>query len=225
MNAPFGDLTEQIDYEFRDVSLVQRALNHRSARGRSNERLEFLGDAVLDTVISHELVQRFPHADEGVLSRLRAVLVRDASLAELAKGLNLGERIALGSGELKSGGARRDSILADAFEALLGAVFLDGGYASTEQVIHRVFAARLESLSLSDAAKDPKTELQEWLQGRGYALPEYELVSSAGPDHNREFVVRCSITHDERSCEATGSSRRAAEQAAARAVLKQLGEA
>ncbi|MEL7310648.1 MAG: ribonuclease III [Pseudomonadota bacterium] len=216
-------LLEHIGYEFADEQLLRLALNHRSARGQSNERLEFLGDAVLDTVISHELVQRFPQADEGILSRLRAVLVKDLSLADVARSLEMGELIALGSGELKSGGARRDSILADALEATLGAVFLDGGYDATREVILKIFSERLAALQLSDAQKDPKTRLQEWLQARGLPRPVYDLLEASGPDHQRMFRVRCSVDYESLMCEREAASRRAAEQDAARGVLEALG--
>ncbi|MEL7023664.1 MAG: ribonuclease III [Pseudomonadota bacterium] len=224
MSEPTARLQAQIGYAFDDEHLLKLALNHRSARGQSNERLEFLGDAILDTVISHQLVERFPKADEGVLSRLRAVLVKDLSLAQVARSLDMGELIALGSGEMKSGGSRRDSILADALEATLGAVFLDGGYDATQQVILRIFEKRLDELQLSDAEKDPKTRLQEWLQARGLPRPSYELLDASGPDHQRMFRVRCSIEHEALQCEREAASRRAAEQDAAAGVLRALGQ-
>lgn len=225
MSDPRLKLAERLGHRFADTVLLDRALNHRSARGASNERLEFLGDAVLDTVISHQLIQRFTHVDEGVLSRLRARLVCDAALADVARQLDIGPLVALGSGELKSGGARRDSILADAFEATIGAVFLDGGYADAERVVNTVFAARLNALRIEDARKDAKTELQEWLQGRGYGLPDYALLKATGPDHDRRFLVCCEVASLGVQAEATAGSRRAAEQAAAELVLQELDRA
>ena len=215
-------LFDALGYVIADATLAERALSHRSARGRSNERLEFLGDAVLDTVISDALFRRFPDADEGILSRLRASLVRDRSLAVLATGLELGALIRLGSGELKSGGARRDSILADALEALFGAVFLDGGYAAAESVILRVFAQRLQTLELDAARKDAKTELQEVLQSRALALPVYELLATTGEQHRQRFSVACRIDEPPHETHGEGGSRRTAEQRAARAMLKFL---
>ena len=210
---------DRLGYQFTEPALVGHALNHRSARGQSNERLEFLGDAVLDAVISHRLYARYPEADEGVLSRLRAALVRKATLAELGRSLEIGDLVTLGPGELGSGGSHRDSIIADALEALLGAVFLDGGYDAAEQVIDAVFGARLTALDLASAEKDAKTRLQEWLQARGLALPQYTLLASRGPDHAREFMVRCQLESPAVDAEASGSSRRVAEQRAAAAVL------
>lgn len=215
-------LFDALGYEIVDTALAERALSHRSARGRSNERLEFLGDAVLDTVISEALFRQFPTADEGVLSRLRATLVRDKSLAGLAIALELGALIRLGSGELKSGGARRNSILADALEALFGAVFLDGGYKAAESVILRVFAQRLQSLELDAARKDAKTELQELLQSRAQALPVYALLGTSGEQHRQRFTVACRIEAPSHETHGEGGSRRTAEQRAARAMLAWL---
>lgn len=215
-------LFDTLGYVIADATLAGRALSHRSARGLSNERLEFLGDAVLDTVISEALFRQFPDADEGVLSRLRATLVRDRSLAGLATGLELGALIRLGSGELKSGGARRDSILADALEALFGAVFLDGGYEAAESVILRVFAQRLRTLELAAARKDAKTELQEVLQARGLSLPDYVLLATSGEQHRQRFSVACRIDTPAHETHGEGGSRRTAEQRAAREMLNFL---
>ncbi len=217
--AAITQLFVALDYQIADVTLTGRALSHRSARGRSNERLEFLGDAVLDTVVSEALFHRFPDADEGVLSRLRANLVRDRSLATLATSLKLGELIRLGSGELKSGGARRNSILADALEAIFGAVFLDGGYTAAERVILHVFKARLDALKLDAARKDAKTELQEWLQSRALALPAYTLTDTTGEPHRRRFFVMCRVDSPHHETHGEGSSRRNAEQRAAQGML------
>lgn len=212
-------------YRFSDASLLERALTHRSAAGRNNERLEFLGDAVLDCVISDVLLAMRPASEEGELSRLRSRLVRDRALADIAQEHGLGTHLKLGSGEMKSGGHRRDSILADALEALIGAVFRDGGYAEADRVVRRLYAPRLEDLPAGDSLKDPKTRLQEWLQARGLPLPEYELVAASGPAHRQVFEVRCRVAEPAREELATGSSRREAEQAAARLLLATLAAA
>ncbi|MEL6868735.1 MAG: ribonuclease III [Pseudomonadota bacterium] len=218
-------LFSALDYELDNDALLRHAFRHRSAAGPSNERLEFLGDAVLDTVISAALYRKFADADEGVLSRLRASLVKDRALADVARQLQLGDLLQLGSGELKSGGLRRDSILSDALEALFGAIFLHAGYASAERVILHVFDAQLSALALTDAEKDAKTALQEWLQARGHDLPNYALVSAQGPDHARVFTVRCHTVAPAASAEAQGGSRRIAEQRAAYDVLRQISGA
>jgi ribonuclease-3 len=210
------------DYRFSDTTLLERALTHRSAPGRSNERLEFLGDAVLDCVISDILISLRPDAEEGELSRLRSRLVRDHALAEIAQQHGLGEYLKLGSGEMKTGGFRRDSILADALEALLGAIFRDGGYAQAERVVRGLYEPRLEHLPEGDSLKDPKTRLQEWLQARGFPLPAYELVAARGPAHEQVFEVRCRLAQPEAEQTASGSSRREAEQDAARLLLATL---
>ncbi len=217
-----ADFLDAIDYRPADRDLIDRALRHRSAPGRSYERLEFLGDAVLDTVVSQVLFERFPDATEGVLSRLRAAIVRDASLAEVASEFKLGNLVQLGQGELKSGGARRDSILADALEAVFGAVFVDGGYHEAERVILRVLDTRLASLELDAARKDAKTELQERLQRDGLALPVYALTDESGPPHRRRFRASCRVAAIDSETEGEGSSRRRAEQRAAAAMLERV---
>jgi len=213
-----------IDYRFTDPSLLQEALTHRSKGAGNNERLEFLGDSVLNLVVSTRLFECYPEAQEGDLSRMRARLVRGLSLAEVASGLGLGKHLNLGESELKSGGFRRSSILADAFEAVLGAIFLDGGYTACRKVILDLFDPLIESLPGAEALKDPKTRLQEWLQGKSRPLPEYELQREEGAEHAKKFHVSCTLTDDGTIVEATGSSRRKAEQAAAERVLKLLGE-
>ena len=199
-------LSKTLDYRFNDAELFHRSLTHRSAQGRSNERLEFLGDAVLDLVVSEALFRALPDADEGDLSRLRASIVRDKSLAELAASLGLGEHLILGSGEKKAGGHRRESILADALEALIGAVYLD----------------RLREFPDAGDLRDPKTRLQEWLQARGEGLPEYELLSVSGKAHKQRFEVSCTVP-GQAPASGTGTSRRGAEQQAAQTLLRQLG--
>jgi ribonuclease-3 len=191
---------------------------------RNNERLEFLGDSVLNLVVSSRLFELRPDAREGDLSRMRARLVRGVSLAEVASGLGLGKQLNLGESELKSGGFRRASILADAFEALLGAIFIEGGYDACRAVILDLFDPLIDNLPSADDLKDPKTRLQEWLQGRARPLPEYELRREEGADHAKKFHISCTLPDDQTVVEAVGNSRRKAEQAAATQVLQLLGE-
>ncbi len=211
-----------VDYRFSDPGLLEKALTHRSASKHNYERLEFLGDAVLDMVISERLLELYPQAPEGDLSRMRARLVRGDSLKEVATRLGLGDHLRLGSGERKSGGKRRASILEDALEALLGAVYLDRGLAACREVILEIFRASIESLPDVEKLKDPKTRLQELLQGHGRPLPRYLLVDERGADHAKEFTVRCSLDDSSEATEATGSSRRKAEQSAAEGMLALL---
>jgi len=208
---------------FSDPALLDRALTHRSAGQANYERLEFLGDALINTIISIELYARFPRAPEGDLTRLRAALIRESSLAGLARRIELSDYLRMGGGELKSGGYRRDSILADTLEALVAAVFLDAGWERCQFVVRELFAEAFEAVDLS-AAKDAKTRLQEWLQGRGMALPDYQLVDTAGKDHDKTFRVACFIAEAELTAEAEGRSRKAAEQAAAAAVLERIDQ-
>jgi ribonuclease-3 len=204
--------------------LLLQALSHRSVGSRNNERLEFLGDAVLGYVISESLYQRFPDADEGQLSRLRVSLVKGSALARLARELDVGERLRLGAGETHGGGRRRDSILADTLEAILGAIVLDRGIEVCREAIFRIFDSRLAELKLEQARKDPKTRLQEYLQARQRPLPDYTLLAATGEDHARLFRMACTVIDDKETGEGEGSSRRAAEQAAATALLEKLGE-
>ncbi len=212
----------RLGYEFADPGLLERSLTHRSAGSTNNERLEFLGDALLGFVIAEELYRRWPDLDEGELSRLRANLVNRDSLAALAQGLGLGEHLKLGPGEMKSGGHRRKSILADALEALIGSVYVDGGVEAGIAFVKALFRARLETLPPVEQLKDPKTRLQEFLQGRGLALPEYALVEVTGKAHDQRFEIRCQVDALGVAISATGTSRRKAEQAAAKSVLEQL---
>ena len=214
-------LGKSLGYSFNDVGLLRQALTHRSAPGSSNERLEFLGDAVLDVVVSEVLFHALPDAPEGDLSRLRASLVRDTSLAGIASELGIGEHLILGSGELKSGGHRRQSILADALEALFGAVYLDSNFATAADLIRRVFGDRLRDLPHADELRDPKTRLQEWLQARGAPPPEYEVVNVSGKAHQQRFEVRCLVPGAEPTT-GEGRSRRGAEQQSARRMLARL---
>jgi ribonuclease-3 len=217
-------LEQSLNYRFDDPALFRKALTHRSAPGDSNERLEFLGDAVLDFVVSEVVYKAVPGADEGDLSRLRASLVKDTSLAELASTLGLGEHLVLGSGERKTGGHRRESILADALEALFGAVFLDAGFDAARDLIVCAFGSRLGELPDPGELRDPKTRLQEWLQARKQALPNYELVEVSGVAHRQHFEVECTIGDLARSTRGKGTSRRNAEQQAAERMLDTLRE-
>jgi ribonuclease-3 len=213
----------KLAYRFLDPALAELALTHRSVGRPNNERLEFLGDALLGVIVAEMLYQAHPHASEGELSRLRAQLVNGQALAVVARELELGEGLKLGPGELKSGGHRRDSILADAFEALVAAVYLDGGFESCRGLVRDLFAQRVADLPRS--SKDAKTRLQEWLQARGLPLPTYDLIGSQGDDHAKMFDVACSIAEPASlRVHASGPSRRAAEQEAAELVLGRLTE-
>ena len=217
-------LLKKLGYRFRDQRLLDSALTHRSAGGLNNERLEFLGDAVLGLVIAENLYRRYPDASEGQLSRLRASLIRKQTLAELARDLDLGEYLRLGPGELKSGGFRRDSILADALEAIFGAVYLDSDFAACAALIQGLYADRLGALPEEPLAiKDPKTLLQEHLQGRHLELPEYSVIAIRGTAHNQVFDIECRVEELDRTARGSGSSRRRAEQQAAQRMLVLLG--
>ncbi|MFT4198277.1 MAG: ribonuclease III [Pseudoxanthomonas sp.] len=207
---------------FADPALLEQALTHRSAGAPNNERLEFLGDGIVNLLVAEALFQRWPKADEGALTRARAELVRESSLAAIARALDLGPRLILGPGEMKSGGQRRDSILADALEALVAAIYLDGGFEAARRAVLPWFEPLLDALPAGKVGKDAKTRLQEWLQGRQKPLPLYELVGESGEEHARVFQVRCQLAEPALSAEGEGSSRRTAEQAAAAAVLAQL---
>jgi len=209
-------------YRFSDPGLLQQALTHRSAGAPHNERLEFLGDSIVNLMVAEVLFQRWPKADEGALTRARAELVREASLATIARRLELGARLTLGPGEMKSGGHRRDSILADALEAVVAAIYLDAGFEGCRAAVLPWFEESLAALPVGKPGKDAKTRLQEWLQGRQRALPSYELVSESGDDHAKLFTVSCTIADPTLTAEGEGSSRRNAEQAAALGVLEKL---
>ena len=222
MIEPAERLMRVLGYAFQRAPLLDQALTHCSVGAVNNERLEFLGDGVLNFVIASELFHLFPEAVEGQLSRLRAALVKRETLAELARGLQLGDYLRLGSGELKSGGFRRDSILADALEAILGAIYLDGGFDPCRDIILKLYRERLEHLDIERELKDPKTRLQEWLQGRRQALPEYEVIEIKGAAHNQSFKVSCTIGELAQTTVGMGNSRRRAEQDAARQALELL---
>ncbi len=213
-----------LGHEFADPTLLSAALTHRSAPGPNNERLEFLGDSVLGFVISAWLYRESPQSEEGELSRLRAALVRKGTLARIAADIGLGDYIALGGGELKSGGFRRASILADALEALIGALYLDGGFDCAERLIKRLFAERVRDVLAVGAEKDAKTMLQELLQKRGAALPEYEVSQVSGKAHEQVFTVECRAGDPVLLARGEGSSRRVAEQNAATRMLGMLAD-
>lgn len=215
-------LDRVLGYECSDPALLCSALTHRSAGPGHNERLEFLGDAVLGLVVAEALYRRFPTADEGALSRLRSQLVNRQRLAEIAHGLELGEHLSLGEGEERCGGRQRESILADALEAIIGAIYLDGGLAACRKHVLPWFERGWTEIMPEAVAKDPKTELQELLQARQFALPVYEVVSTSGKPHDRVFTVSCRSEGLDRAVTAQGSSRRRAEQAAARKALEAL---
>jgi len=220
---PVSWIREKLAYEPRDSAMFVAALTHRSAPGRNNERLEFLGDAVLNLVVAEHLYRAFPECTEGDLSRLRARVVSSEPLAEVAATLGLGDVLKLGSGELKTGGFRRKSILADALEAVCGALFLDGGLDVARRVIERLFESRIASLPPPDALKDAKTRLQEHLQSHGYALPRYTVERVEGEAHAQVFWVSCEVLGLGLSAQGSGSSRRRAEQEAAGGILQQIG--
>ncbi len=219
MNA-VSDHLPGIDYGFTNASLLRQALTHKSHSASNNERLEFLGDAVLNFVIADELFRCRPDDSEGSLSRLRSRVVRGETLARVARSLHLGDHLLMGEGELKSGGYLRDSVLADALEAVLGAIFLDGGYEAAAAAIRAIFKDVIKALPDAESLKDPKTRLQEWLQAERRPLPRYELVREEGAEHAKQFHVTCRLDDDGYAATAVGTSRRKAEQAAAEAVLK-----
>ena len=222
MNDALARLAQRLQYRFKDQELFEQALTHRSAGSRNNERLEFLGDALLNFAVGEALYAARPQASEGDLSRLRASLVCEEALVRAAAPLHLGEVLKLGPGELKSGGFHRDSILADTLEALIGAVYLDGGFAAARDACLRLYASALAELPEGAALKDAKTRLQELLQGSSRPLPRYEVLAESGPPHRREFQVRCALPDAPLATEARGASRRAAEQLAAEQMLALL---
>ncbi len=215
-------LQPKIGYHFRQPALLLQALTHRSVSSKHNERLEFLGDSILSFAIANVLYHRFPDADEGDMSRMRATLVKGNTLAEMAREFDLGDYLLLGPGELRSGGFRRDSILADTMEALIGAVFMDSDIQTVEQLVLTWYHKRLEEISPGDKQKDPKTRLQEYLQGRHLPLPSYLIAQVSGEAHDQEFTVHCLVQGLSSPVIGSGSSRRRAEQAAAEQALIQL---
>jgi len=215
-------LQQALGYRFTHIDLLEQALTHRSFSSHHNERLEYLGDSILNFTIADALFDRFAGANEGELSRLRARLVKKETLAEIARTLELGDLMKLGSGELKSGGFRRDSILADGLEALLGAIYKDGGIAACSAVIYKLYSERLAQLDLAQPMQDPKTRLQEYLQARGHPVPEYSVTKITGETHDQQFTVECRVVAFGFTTIGLGTSRRRAEQHAAEQALIQL---
>jgi len=222
MTKKLDQLMERIGYQFKDESLLKMALSHRSTGKVNNERLEFLGDSVVNFVTASELYKRFSKAKEGQLSRLRANLVKGETLAQLAQEFELGTCLRLGPGEMKSGGSERISILADCLEAIIGAIYLDSNMSTCYKRVTSWYQSRLDSLSLDAVHKDPKSLLQEIVQGKQLPLPKYKLISVEGQEHEQKFIVECSIALLNQPVRGEGTSRRRAEQAAAADVLKVL---
>lgn len=222
MTTPANRLQRKLGYQFNKSELMTLALTHRSANGTHNERLEFLGDSILSFVIADDLYHRFPNVDEGDMSRMRATLVRGKTLAELGREFELGNHLLLGPGELKSGGFRRDSILADCVEAIIGAIYLDSDIEKVRSIVLDWYQSRLETIQPGVNQKDPKTRLQECLQGRRLPLPAYTVTNVHGEAHNQEFTVQCEVTGLDKPVVGKGGSRRKAEQAAAELALQQL---
>lgn len=224
MNKSFAGLVASLGHQFHQEGLLTQALTHRSYSAQHNERLEFLGDSVLNCAVARALYDTFPNLPEGTLSRLRANLVKQDTLADIAVKLKLGECLLLGEGELKSGGFRRPSILADALESIIGAVFLDAGFEAAQNVVLRLFESAIAAIDPNASGKDAKTQLQEWLQAKRHPLPDYLLAATKGEAHDQVFVVSCQIPALGITTQGQGRSRRAAEQEAALAVLKKVGE-
>ncbi|MCH7817268.1 MAG: ribonuclease III [Proteobacteria bacterium] len=217
-------LQQNLNYHFSDLELAERALTHRSANKLNNERLEFLGDSLLGFIIAEALFEIYPDADEGELSRMRASMVNKASLAEIARELELGDCMQLGAGELKSGGKHRESILADATEAIIAAIYLDGGMVACTQLVRDWSEQKLHAPNSDQKQKDFKTRLQELMQAKGVSLPRYEVIKITGEAHRQTFHVECTIADLEGTQRGVGRSKRMAEQAAAQKILDALGE-
>lgn len=224
MIKPAELLSKKLDLRFKNPKLFVLALTHRSIGSKNNERLEYLGDSILGFVIAEALFKKFPQANEGVLSRLRASLVNQESLAELARKHNIGDYLILGAGELGSGGYRRSSILSDALEAIMGAILTDQGIEPCKEWILKLFDQRLAGLRLDNWQKDPKTRLQEYMQARQLDIPDYTLLSESGLAHEKTFKVSCAISLFDKSITGTGISRKKAEQHAAELMLKKIKE-
>jgi ribonuclease-3 len=224
LKADLDKLCYELGYVFSDHQLMQQALTHRSFGGDNNERLEYLGDAILGFVVADDLFHHFLDASEGQLSRLRSSLVKRDTLAKVARELHLGDYLRLGQGELRSGGHHRDSILADTFEALLAAIYLDGGYEATRKVILSIFSSRIHQFNPRQHQKDPKTQLQEYLQSIKVDLPSYDIVDISGSPHEQQFKVICQVTTLARQSVGKGASRRKAEQDAALKMLAGLND-
>ncbi len=219
---PHHALKRLIGHDFKDESLLVQALTHRSHSSQNNERLEFLGDGVLNFIIAHQLFLRFPKLSEGDLSRLRAQLVKELTLSEIAVSLNIGEALRLGEGELKSGGWRRPSVLADALEAIIGATFLDAGFDAAQSVVVRLFTPLLEKIDPKSIGKDAKSLLQEYLQSRKMDVPTYHVLATEGEAHCQTFRVQCDVLQLKLTTQGEGASRRSAEQEAAKLAYELL---
>jgi ribonuclease-3 len=222
MTSTLDRLERRIGYQFTDINHLEMALTHRSANGKHNERLEFLGDSILSFVIADDLYHRFPKVNEGDMSRMRATLVRGDTLAEIGREFELGDYLKLGPGELKSGGFRRDSILADAIEAIIGAIFLDSDTEQVRRIVLEWYQPRLTAIEPGVSQKDPKTRLQEHLQSKRMPLPQYDVTKIKGEAHNQQFTVTCVIAGLDEPVIGIGTSRRKAEQAAADQALERL---
>ncbi|UDW83893.1 ribonuclease III [Pasteurella canis] len=222
MNQNLERLQKKIGYQFNQITWLKQALTHRSAAVKHNERLEFLGDAILNFIIAEALYHQFPKCNEGELSRMRATLVREPTLAGLARQFELGDYMALGPGELKSGGFRRESILADCVEAIIGAISLDSSLEITSEIVQSWYKELLNQIKPGDNQKDPKTRLQEYLQGKHLPLPTYNVIDIKGEAHCQTFTVECTIQNIDCTFIGVGSSRRKAEQAAAENLLQEL---
>ncbi|WP_293645209.1 ribonuclease III [Thiolapillus sp.] len=221
--ADLNRLQRRLGYEFRDESLLLQSLTHRSAGSRNNERLEFLGDAILGFEVAENLCRQHPNASEGELSRARAQLVKRETLAGVARRLELGDYLILGTGELRSGGQTRDSILSDAVEAIIAAVFMDADMEAARALVRRILKDQIARISPEAQPKDSKTQLQEYLQARGKSLPVYEVISVEGSAHEQQFIVECRVESLGLTAQGEGSSRRKAEQLAASRVLARTG--
>lgn len=221
-HTPLEQLEQRLNHTFQNPALLRQAVTHRSMGNQNNERLEFLGDSILGFVVSDMLYHHYPDVPEGDLSRLRARLVRGESLAEIAREFEIGDALLLGQGELKSGGFRRDSILADAVEAIIGAIYLDSGFAVCEEWLKNLFEQRINNLPPLTELKDPKTRLQEWLQARKHQLPNYEVVKVKGEGHLQTFIITCRVDDVDVVTQGEGGSRRKAEQEAAALAIAKL---
>lgn len=223
-NAKLNQLSRKLGYQYQNIELLQHALTHRSVGSRNNERLEFLGDSLVNFMIADILFHQFTNLPEGDMSRVRAHLVKGDTLAVIGREYNLSDYLVLGPGELKSGGFRRNSIIADAVEAIIASVYEDGGLDVCRDLVGRFYEERLKKLDPKMIGKDPKTRLQEWLQSRNQPLPEYSIIIVNGAAHAQEFTVSCYVEKLNTKFEATASNRRKAEQKAAELALVALGE-
>jgi ribonuclease-3 len=224
LSEQYQALCSELSYNFKDINLLERALTHRSKGTANYERLEFLGDSIVGFVIASELFSLYPDLSEGKLTRLRATLVRKETLAQLARNINLGQHIKLGSGELKSGGFDRDSILADCLEAIFGAIYKDGTIKDVTHVIKHLYQATIKNINPDSVQTDPKTKLQEYLQKIAKPLPEYKVIKVTGQPHNQTFSVECKVTIFDKVVTGTGASRKKAEQDAAEKTIKLINE-